>query len=251
MDASAATARRTITRLGGDSPASTEDEMLVETRLALVVNGAEVESAVCTAGHEECWAVGHLVCGGVVSGFEDIGGIDVSPGRVSVRVERRGGPRPKVPSRLVRASVLVDGAEWLAGAPVFRATGGTHVAALVSLDGERLFRVEDIGRHNAVDKAVGWAVMNRVPLAEVALLVSGRLPSDMVGKAVAAGVPVMGSVSAATWDGAAAAETGGVVLAGFIRGGRMNVYTYPERVSGNSQRSSASQSLSAVTGFAT
>lgn len=235
MVAPAATARRTITRLGGDSPASAEDEMLVEMRLSLVVNGAEVESAVCTAGYEEYWAVGHLVCGGAVSRIEDVEGIDVAPGRVSARVAGRVGPRPEVPSRIVRASVLVDGAEWLAGAPVFRATGGTHVAALVSLDGERLFRVEDIGRHNAVDKAVGWAVMNRVPLAGVALLVSGRLPSDMVGKAVAAGVPVMGSVSAATWDGAAAAEAGGVVLAGFIRGGRMNVYTFPERVSGSSQ----------------
>ena len=131
----------------------------------------------------------------------------------------------------IPASVLREGAEWLSEAPIFRATGGTHVAALLAKDGEKLFRTEDIGRHNAVDKAVGWAVLHDVPLGETAMVVSGRLPVDMVMKALGAGIPVLGSVSAAIAEGAEAAEKGGLTLAGFIRGDRMNIYTHPERIS--------------------
>ena len=81
-----------------------------------------------------------------------------------------------------------------------------------------------------MDKAAGWAVLHAVPLGETALVVSGRLPEDMVHKAVGAGIPVLGSISAAIAEGAEAAEQGGVTLAGFIRNGRMNVYTRPGRI---------------------
>ncbi|MDI9369573.1 MAG: formate dehydrogenase accessory sulfurtransferase FdhD [Synergistaceae bacterium] len=242
---------REILRIEGGKSRREDDSLLRESRVTLVLDGVEEVTAVCTAGHEDFWAVGHLKCRRLIEHSEDVRKLDVSTGVVSVVRSRRleGLPCPRrllstseselaegVEQRLegaisgglwIRASVLREGAAWLAEAPIFRATGGTHVAALVSVGGERLFMAEDIGRHNAVDKVVGWAVMNGAPLGESAILVSGRLPLDMVVKALAAGIPFMGSVSAATADGAEAAERGGMVLAGFVRGERMNVYTLP------------------------
>lgn len=245
---------RMIARLDGGEGRTVEDGLLRESRVTLELDGVKELTAVCTAGHEECWAVGHLRCRRLIESREDIAGIEIRPGVVSVSRARRldglpclgrilstsaselaEGVEEKLAGTLtrelrIRASALWDGAEWLAEAPIFRATGGTHVAALVSVLGERLFIAEDIGRHNAVDKVVGWAVLHDAPLGEVALLVSGRLPLDMVVKALGAGVPFMGSVSAATADAAETAERGGLVLAGFIRGERMNVYTFIDRV---------------------
>ncbi|GAB3237174.1 formate dehydrogenase accessory sulfurtransferase FdhD [Mycolicibacterium hippocampi] len=114
---------------------------------------------------------------------------------------------------------------------VFAATGGLHGAALFATDGTPLVVREDIGRHNAVDKVIGWALeQRRVPLSGTVLLVSGRASFELTQKAVMAGIPMLAAVSAPSSLAVDLASQSGLTLVAFLRGDSMNVYTRPDRV---------------------
>ncbi|MFI5402830.1 MAG: formate dehydrogenase accessory sulfurtransferase FdhD [Planctomycetota bacterium] len=136
-------------------------------------------------------------------------------------------------SRLaVRRSVLVGlPARMREAQPAYRATGGVHAAGLFAADGALDAVREDVGRHNAVDKLVGWALAKGlVPLAGHGLLVSGRVSYEIVQKAIAAGVPIVASVGAPSSLAVDLAVRFGITLVGFLRADAMNVYAYPERI---------------------
>ncbi|MDT5338803.1 MAG: FdhD protein [Mycobacterium sp.] len=114
---------------------------------------------------------------------------------------------------------------------IFATTGGLHGAALFGADGTMLVVREDIGRHNAVDKVIGWALENdRIPLTGTVLLVSGRASFELTQKAVMAGIPVLAAVSAPSSLAVDLAGQAGLTLVAFLRGDSMNVYTRPDRV---------------------
>jgi FdhD protein len=134
---------------------------------------------------------------------------------------------------LVTAAVLAGLPDKLRDAQrIFERTGGLHAAGLFSAEGELLAVREDVGRHNAVDKVVGWALQaGLLPLTGRILLVSGRASFELVQKAVLAGIPVLAAVSAPSSLAVGLAADAGLTLVGFLRGGSMNVYAGVERIS--------------------
>jgi FdhD protein len=118
-----------------------------------------------------------------------------------------------------------------AAQPAFAATGGLHATGLFDADGELLAVREDVGRHNAMDKVVGWAFgAGLLPLADGILCVSGRLSFELVQKAAVAGCPLLVAVGAPSTLAVDLARDRAVTLCGFVRGGKMNVYSEPQRI---------------------
>ena len=142
------------------------------------------------------------------------------------------GKTPKVESNLtVKAQVIFDSVNQLNfKAEGFRQTGGLHVAAIYKADGALVALAEDVGRHNAVDKVIGMAALNKVDFAGCFLALSGRISGDVAFKAAKVGLPIVASLAAALSSGITTAEASNLTLAGFVRGKRLNIYTVPERI---------------------
>lgn len=115
-------------------------------------------------------------------------------------------------------------------AETFRKTGGVHVTALYDAHGELITYAEDVGRHSAVDKVIGFCALRNCDFSQLFLASSGRLTGDIVLKAARMRIPVVASLSAAVDSGVEVAKRTGVTLIGFVRGTRMNVFTRPERI---------------------
>ncbi|MGE0216973.1 formate dehydrogenase accessory sulfurtransferase FdhD [Mycolicibacterium sp.] len=148
----------------------------------------------------------------------------------AVRLSSRYAPGDD-PSTVAAATLSELPGQLRAAQKVFASTGGLHGAALFDTDGTLRVVREDIGRHNAVDKVIGWALeRDEIPLTGTVLLVSGRASFELTQKAVMAGIPVLAAVSAPSSLAVDLASQSGITLVAFLRGDSMNVYTRPDRV---------------------
>jgi FdhD protein len=118
---------------------------------------------------------------------------------------------------------------------VHKHVGGVHAAALYDVEGQRVVLCEDVGRHNAVDKAIGHCLLRDIPLSDKVLLCSGRLSYEMVTKAIRMGIPALASMSSPTTLAVEIADQFNLTMVGYLGGRRMTVYTHPERLRTESQ----------------
>jgi FdhD protein len=232
------------------------DAVAVEEPLEIRVGGAPLAVTMRTPGHDEELALGFCISEGVPA-VSAAPPADLAANTVEVeapefdrsRVQRSfytssscgvcgkgalesvGVESPRVTGRLSVSAELVADLPGRLRQPGFDATGGLHATGLFDGRGELLCLREDVGRHNAMDKVIGWAYLQRrLPLAESILCVSGRLSFELVQKAAVAGCPLLVAVGAPSSLAVELARDRGITLCGFVRGGRVNVYSEPWRV---------------------
>ena len=226
-------AHREVTRLRGGAPsAPAEDEVVAEEPLEIRVAGETLAVTMRTPGADRELAVGFLFAEGVIGSRDDVGRV-AHCGRRSVGdVIERCRPRAVQPGMLGAQTIAAAVESLRALQPNFARTGGIHAAALCDAKGKVLVAYEDIGRHNAIDKAVGaLLIAGRIPGSEAVLLVvSGRASFEVVQKAAAAGLQMVASVSAASSLAIDLAKASGITLCGFVRNGSMTVYSHPARI---------------------
>ena len=252
----------------GGKVRSFEDSLAAEEPLELRVNGRPINVTMRTPGHDEELAAGFLLTEGLVGSFAEVASLhqpgsefaaernvvevtlnDASfalenshhnfssgsscgiCGKASIDSLRVRGLRSPNANFKVDPEILCQLPDRLrAEQQVFGQTGGLHAAALFDADGKLLTLREDIGRHNAVDKVIGWALLaGLLPLSNHVLMVSGRGGFEIIQKAIAAGIPVVASVSAPSSLAVKLARELSLTLIGFLRGRRFVVYSGESR----------------------
>jgi FdhD protein len=237
-----------ITREGRE-PAT--DPVMVEETIELVINGTKLSSIVTTPDLHRELAVGYLVTEGAVKDGKDIEEISEkdgwvyltirsfehfdlwyelrSSGCIGVNWEKRDDDVHLPVEQTFRVDVLLDSMKNLYDVTQNR-TGGAHSASLVDADGNLKYKALDIGRHNAIDKVVGMAVLNGDDLSKMFLISSGRQPAGMVMKAVRAGIPLIISKSAPISSGVDSALRSNITLCCYATGDKFKVFSAPERI---------------------
>jgi FdhD protein len=238
-----------------------KDCVAQEKPLHLFLNRTLYATIFCTPLKLKELAVGHLVSEGIVKSIDEIEKVNLKKDVCRVKLKsnvdlnkRLGLTKhfqrvilsacgskgtyapsqrlPKVKSNLtIKAETVLECINYLnSTAEIFRRTGGVHAAAIFRSDGAPVAFAEDVGRHNAVDKAIGNAVTHRTDLGNCFLALTGRLTGDIVLKSVRVNLPIVTSLAAALDSGIAIAKKADLTLVGFVRGKRMNVYSHPERI---------------------
>jgi FdhD protein len=254
-----------ITRI--DVPSGKAEKMAdfvaEESPLDIYVSKKHYATIFCSPSNLKELTVGHLLSEGILKSVEEIEELHLSVSKATckvklkpnVNIEKRvilsklssrvirsacgstspypfSFRHPKIKSNLtVQAKTILDCVNRLnSNAKIFRKTGGVHVAEIYSKDGMSEALAEDVGRHNAVDKAIGAGVLKQVDFGECFLALSGRLTGDIVLKAATMQLPIVASLAAAINSGIAIARDAELTLIGFVRGKRMNIYNFPERI---------------------
>jgi len=257
MSEAPAYSTRRVTTLRFPEGAEEHDLVAVEEPLEIRIAGEPVAVTMRTPGHDEELALGFCVTEGLAPRSarvpDDLAAntVDVDAefdperlkrhfytssscgvcGKGAIEAVEVAAPRVESPLQVSRDVVASLPARLLEAQRAFAATGGLHAAGLFDTTGELLVIREDVGRHNALDKVLGWAFLQgALPLASRVLCVSGRLSFELVQKAAVAGCPVLVAVGAPSSLAVELAQDRGVTLCAWVRDGRVTVYTEPWRI---------------------
>jgi FdhD protein len=241
-------------RVDGDKATAGFHEVIEEVPMALFVNGRHAMTAMMSPVMLEEFVTGYLYTEQIIKSIDEIESIRVEQNRLSVittNLFKVLGPKKTILSGCGGSTSYIDTEKlprvksdysittatiWNSQKAVLNSelhvtTGGIHIVAL--LDREKVLSVsEDIGRHNALDRVIGFALRNRIELAKTWVIVSGRISSEMVRKCLIAGIPIIVSRGATTTLAVETAEKTGLTVVGFARSSKMVVYTHAHRIEG-------------------
>jgi FdhD protein len=230
-----------------------DHEVVLEVPLNVTVNGRHALTVMTSPAMVRELVIGLLYTERIINGLEDIESIQIEPDRVSVLTKNPfkilvskktvlsgcGGSSsfldvarlPKIVTDLVIDSASVRSAmKKTLQSDLHAKTGGIHIVGLFNPDGVVVI-AEDIGRHNALDRVIGYGLLNNVLFSDTFVISSGRVSSEMVRKCLFAGIPVIVSRSATTSLAVETADKTGLTVIGFARSDQMNIYTHPGRIS--------------------
>jgi len=225
-----------------DSPRIFDDTVIKEFKLCLMGKGIE-ESIVCSNNQLEELILGHMFWKGYLSSAAELQIVDweETEDKATVKIEvlnrkdsapaqekaaKANSEKFTFPMDLRRVMELSE--EMLTSNELFDKTGALHSCVISTAYGEKQFSAVDLGRHNAIDKAIGAALKEKTDLSKCVLFTTGRVPADMLSKVIAAGIPMMVSRGAVTMQAVSLARKEGIILCGFSRGERLNIYAPQE-----------------------
>lgn len=225
------------------------EEVLAEYGITIFVNGTAAGRVTCIPEHLELLVLGRLLTEGLISSLEDVRQLSVSREDGAVYVSLTNAARVLVNQPLLNANHTANDAyvvsqemkhvlpipwkqEWIfdladhfaAGSPLHEKTWATH-SCILAREGEILFTCEDISRHNALDKVIGYALKNGIPLTRSMVYSSGRIPTDMAAKAIRAGIPILVSKASPTNAAIALARQSELTLICAARRDRMKLFS--------------------------
>ncbi len=212
-------------RVNNNCATETIDDVCIEESFQLYLNNKFIGELIASPSQLEELGAGHVICEGLASG---VSGVQVSGDEIRVYVET---PDEKCTTGYpvtIEKEHIFEVMDSIIS-EIWERTGGAHCSVLFS-DGRMIARSEDIGRHNTVDKVVGYAILKNIDLSTCVLGCSGRQPTAMVSKVANAKIPIVISRSASTDKGIRTADLAGVTLICFTRENRFTVYTHPGRI---------------------
>lgn len=241
-------------RKSGDEYTATMHPVVEEVPVALFVNGRHAATVMTSPTMLKELIVGFLLTEGIIKSIDEIEALSVDNDQAEVLTKNPykilfskktvlsgcGGSSsfldtkklPKIHSDLrVTPEQVSTGLKAVLNSPLHMLTGGVHVVGLIQGD-QHLAVVEDIGRHNALDRVIGYAALNRIDLSQTFVTCTGRISSEMAHKCLIANIPIIVSRGATTTLAVEIARAGGLTVIGFVRSDKMNIYSGEERVSG-------------------
>ena len=220
------------TRVNGGCVEASE-RIVRETALEIRIDGEHFATAMLMATMEKEFVVGHLYTQGIVNSAEDIASTTVKNNVAEVTLS---GTKKKLTSRLVRSDLKVrkedvfDCVRAILKSEAFAETEAVHSAGLFLHGKETVCIAEDLGRHHALDKVIGYGLLHNIDFIKTLAASTGRQPSEMILKCQNAGIPIIATKGVPTALAVEMAGEAGITIAGLVRGDTMIVYSHPERI---------------------
>lgn len=208
------------------------ERIVAEAALSIHVNGRHLATAMLTPRMKKEFVAGYLFGQGIIGGAADIRSLSVKGNRAEVTVSvEKTAPLPDEINSGLKASTaeIFNAVRAILKSELFAETEAVHSAGLFT-GMETICITEDIGRHNALDKAIGYGLLNNVDFSRVIASSTGRQPLEMVTKCLRAGIPVITTKGVPTALAVATAEKAGLTIAGLVRGKSMIIYSRPDRI---------------------
>lgn len=252
-----------VMRVKEDTVLHRSQPVATEVPFTIIANGTELGTLLSTPTNTEEFTCGFLYASGFIRKAEEIHSYVLDSSRWVANVELEQPPDPDIMDKRLFTSGCGKGimyanvvelssrrpplaetsltcedvwaaARWLqTSSELYRSTGGVHTAALSDGGDKPLVSMDDIGRHNAVDKVIGWALKNGQPLSLLVLITSGRVSSEILHKAARAGIATIVARGAPTHQAVLRARESGITVIGFARGSSFTVYSHAERIAGH------------------